>query len=54
MALNQSNRKPNVKNMRSHALNSTKKIQRLNLQKVKLDDGSTVKLSRKEIRTMNK
>ena len=32
MAKNLSNRKPNVKNLRSHALNSTKKKQKLNLK----------------------
>ena len=54
MAVNVSNRKGNVKNIRSHALNTTKKRQKTNLQVVKLDDGSTVRLSVKEIRTMNK
>ena len=54
MAVNVSNRKGNVKNIRSHALNSTKKRQKTNLQVVKLDDGSKVRLSVKEIRTMNK
>ena len=46
--------KGNVKNIRSHALNTTKKRQKTNLQVVKLDDGSKVRLSVKEIRTMNK
>ena len=54
MAKNLSNRKPNVKNLRSHALNSTKKKPQLNLQVVTLDDGSKVKLSAKEIRTLKK
>ena len=54
MAVNVSNRKGNVKNIRSHALNNTKKRQKTNLQVVKLDDGSKVRLSVKEIRTMNK
>jgi len=54
MAVNVSNRKGNVKNIRSHALNTTKKRQKTNLQVVKLDDGSKVRLSVKEIRTMNK
>lgn len=51
---NLSNRKPNVKNLRSHALNSTKKKQGLNLQVVTLDDGKRVRLSAKEARNMKK
>ena len=54
MAKNESIRKPNVKNLRSHALNSTKKKQKLNLQVVTLDNGEKVKLSPKEIRNMKK
>jgi len=54
MAINASNRKPNVKNLRSHALNTTKKKQKLNLQVIKLDDGSKVRVSTKELRTMKK
>lgn len=54
MACNKSVRKPNTKNLRSHALNTTKKQQKLNLQNVTLDDGSKVKLSTKEIKTMKK
>lgn len=54
MARNESTRKPNVKNIRSHALNATKKKQGLNLQTVTLESGEKVKLSAKEIRTMKK
>lgn len=54
MAKNESNRKPNVKNIRSKALNSTKKMQKLNLQVVTLENGEKVKLSNKEIRNMKK
>ena len=54
MAVNVSNRKGNVKNIRSHALNATKKRQKVNLQVHTLDDGSKVRLSVKEIRTLNK
>ena len=54
MATNDSNRKPNIKNLRSHALNSTKKKQKLNLQDVTLENGEKVKLSAKEIRNMKK
>ena len=39
MAVNITTRKDNVKNMRSHALNATKKRQDLNLQVYRLEDG---------------
>ena len=54
MAKNVSSRSANIKNLRSKALNSTKKKQSLNLQVVTLDDGSKVRMSQKEIRTLNK
>ena len=54
MAKNVSNRKSNIKNLRSKALNSTKKKQSLNLQVVTLDDGTKVRLSQKEIKTLKK
>ncbi len=54
MAVNISNRKGNVKNMRSHALNATKKRQKLNLQTYRLSNGKKVRLSTKEIRTLEK
>ena len=54
MAVNVSSRNGNVKNIRSHALNATKKRQKVNLQVYKLDDGSKVRLSVKEIRDLNK
>ena len=54
MAVNITKRKDNVKNLRSHALNSTKKRQNLNLQVYRLEDGTKVRLSAKEIRTLMK
>lgn len=54
MAVNITTRKDNVKNMRSHALNATKKRQDLNLQVYRLEDGTKVRLSTKEIRTLKK
>ena len=54
MAINVTTRKDNVKNIRSHALNATKKRQKVNLQVYRLDDGSKVRLSVKEIRDLNK
>jgi len=54
MAVNITKRSDNVKNIRSHALNATKKRQNLNLQVYRLEDGTKVRLSTKEIRTLNK
>ena len=54
MAVNISNRIGNVKNKRSHALNATKSRQDLNLQVYRLEDGTKVRLSTKEKRTLLK
>ena len=54
MAVNVTTRKGNVKNIRSHALNATKSRQKVNLQVYRLEDGTKVRLSTKEIRTLNK
>lgn len=54
MAVNVTSRKGNVKNMRSHALNATKKRQNLNLQVYRLEDGTKVRISAKEKRTLLK
>ena len=54
MAVNVSNRRGNVKNLRSHALNANKKRQNVNLQVYRLEDGTKVRLSTKEIRTLKK
>ncbi len=54
MAANVSNRKGNVKNLRSHSLRATKKRQKLNLQVVKFADGTKKRISTKEKRTLLK
>lgn len=54
MAKNVSNKKPLSANNRSHAMNATKRMQKPNLQKITLADGSKVRLSAREIRTLNK
>lgn len=54
MATNISNRTGNVKNLRSHSLRATKKRQKLNLQIVKLADGTKVRMSTKEKRELLK
>lgn len=54
MPANISNRKGNVKNLRSHSLRSTKKRQKLNLQVVRLADGTKKRISTKEKRDLLK
>ena len=55
MAINISSRKPNKnKRIRSHALNTTNSTQALNLQVVRLEDGTRVRVSAKEARTLRK
>ena len=54
MAVKATTRKPLKGNDRSHALNSTKRARKLNLQKYTLEDGTKVRLTVKEIRTLNK
>lgn len=54
MAVNVSNRKPNRKNLRSHALNATKKKQGLNLVVVRDVNGKKYRISAKELRTLKK
>ncbi len=55
MAINISSRKPNKnKRLRSHALNRTNSTQALNLQVVRLEDGTRVRISAKEARTLRR
>ena len=54
MAVNVSNRKPNFKNIRSHAFNATKKKQGLNLVVVRDVNGKKYRVSAKELRTLKK
>lgn len=53
MAKKVSAKKPLAGNRRSHALNATRHFQKPNLQKVTIN-GKTVRLSAREIRTLNK
>lgn len=48
MAINISAKKPNSANTRSHALNHSKRQQKLNLQVVRLEDGSKVRMTARE------
>ena len=54
MATNVSNRQGNVKNLTSDPLRATKKRQKLNLQVVRLEDGTKVRISTKEKRDLLK
>jgi len=54
MAVNVTTKKPLFGNKRSHALNATRKKQGVNLQTITLEDGTKVRLSAREIRTMRK
>ena len=54
MAVKISGKKPLFGNKRSHALNATRKKQGVNLQVVRLEDGTKVRLSAREIRTSRK
>lgn len=54
MATNISYKKPNHKNIRSHALNTTKKQQKVNLQVVRDENGNKYRISAREKRTLLK
>ncbi len=54
MAVKVTNRKPLFGNKRSHALNATRKKQGVNLQVVRLEDGTKVRVSARELRTSRK
>lgn len=54
MAKNVSNKKPLAGNRRSHSCRATKHTQKVNLQVVTLDNGQKVRMSTRELRTMNK
>lgn len=54
MAKKITNKKPLFGNKRSHALNSTRKKQKPNFQKITLDDGSTIVMSARELKTFKK
>ncbi|MGN0974059.1 MAG: bL28 family ribosomal protein [Bacilli bacterium] len=54
MAVNVTGKKPMFGNRRSHALNATRHKQKLNLQVVTLEDGTKVRLTAREKRTLLK
>ena len=54
MASKATSRKPMFGNRRSHALNATRHVQKLNLQNVTLADGTKVKVSTREAKRYKK
>jgi large subunit ribosomal protein L28 len=54
MATKITTKKPLFGNNRSHALNATRRKQNPNLQSVTLENGIKVRLSARELRTLNK
>ena len=54
MANKVSNTTPLFGNRRSHALNATRHAQKPNYQKVKLDNGETVVMTARDLRTLKK
>ena len=54
MAVNVTGRKPMFGNRRSHAINATRHKQKLNLQVVTLEDGTKIRMTAREKRTLLK
>lgn len=54
MAKKVTNKTPLFGNRRSHACNATRHAQKPNLQKVTLANGETVRMTARELRTLNK
>ena len=54
MAIKVTNKKPISGNRRSHACNATKHAQKPNLQKITLDNGESIRISARELRTLKK
>ena len=54
MAIKATSKKPMFGNRRSHALNATRHMQKLNLQNVTLPDGTKVKVSTREAKKYKK
>ena len=54
MANKKTEKKPMFGNRRSHALNATRHMQKLNLQNVTLEDGTKVKMTTREAKKYKK
>ena len=54
MAKKVTSKKPLSGNRRSHACNATRHMQKPNLQKVTLDNGETIRMSARELKSLKK
>lgn len=54
MAIKVTNKTPLFGNKRSHACNATRHAQKPNLQKITLADGTSIKISARELRALKK
>lgn len=54
MAKKITSKKPLSGNLRSHSLRATKHVRKPNLQKVTLDNGETIRMSARELRSLKK
>ena len=54
MAKKVTSKKPLSGNLRSHSCRATKHSRKPNLQKVTLDNGQTIRMSARELRTLKK
>ena len=54
MAIKATSKKPMFGNRRSHALNATRHMQKLNLQNVTLEDGTKIKVTTREAKKYKK
>lgn len=54
MAKKVSSKTPLFGNRRSHACNAVRHMQKANMQKVKMDNGETIIMSARELRTLKK
>ena len=54
MAIKATSKKPMFGNRRSHALNATRHMQKLNLQNVTLSDGTKIKVTTREAKRYRK
>ena len=54
MAKKVTSKKPLAGNLRSHSCKATKHMRKPNLQKVTLDNGETIRMSARELRSLKK
>ena len=54
MAKKVTSKTPQSGNLRSHSCRATKHARKVNLQKVTLDNGETIRMSARELRTLKK